>query len=456
MEDISMNKKILAAITAVLISMTAAGCGNTDSSSAEKETKETTAEVTTAETTAAEESKPEETTTTTTAAVTSAPETTTTAEPEPEPAADTRFDYYADIVKAMDGRKPVQWWNYDDGTSEYFLSDDGKKLFFSPSTEPNINWDFVGGNDSINDNTMYVHDIEKNETKVLVPGRLSYNVAMYCYCNGKIYLIGDVINIYDESGKLLHSLDVMGNYKFRPSQYKTRVLDNGMIALTDSATSDKSYILSADLSTITEVSYEKPGEHGKTDTVTDFATTNKGLAYWDSDNNIPLNIYDAETNEWTETPVKLESKSFFGTIYIYGNYVYFWNGGTLTGDVRDMYGKYSRTGIEMSMYKIYDLTTGELVTEHGTNYPSGNDYNIEYDEDQQSWVRVRYPDLRAGGNPEYENMGKQPSPSVQYELNTRLNSIDGEKYLVVDKYGVFIRTFEKGDAEEITALEFIR
>ncbi|MBR1738963.1 MAG: hypothetical protein IJ737_01610 [Ruminococcus sp.] len=117
-----MEKKLKAALVAMILCLSMAGCGDTNE---EEEPAETAATTTSAAATEAPE-------TTTAAETTTAPETTTAAEtteaPEPEPEAN--YDYYAELAAGYREAAPYQQV-YNDSSecaAQFILSDDGTKI----------------------------------------------------------------------------------------------------------------------------------------------------------------------------------------------------------------------------------------------------------------------------------------------------------------------------------------
>ena len=117
------------------------------------------------------------------------------------------------------------------------------------------------------------------------------------------------------------------------------------------------------------------------------------------------------------------------------------------------FGKYC---IDISDDCIIDVETGEKIYEgylendFSDNYfPNtyfGGEYNIVLEDDR--WNKVRYSN--GDSDTQYEPLGMESGPGY-YEYIAGLNET---YYVFIDKYGIFLRTYEKGEAQEEVILMY--
>lgn len=119
------------------------------------------------------------------------------------------------------------------------------------------------------------------------------------------------------------------------------------------------------------------------------------------------------------------------------------------------FGKYS---ISANDRCIIDVKTGEKIYEgyltqdysddyFGNTY-FGENYNIVLHDGY--WYKVRYPNGECVDFTKYEPMGIE---SARYQDN--IVQLNETYYIFKDKYGVFLRTYEKGETQEETILSFV-
>lgn len=186
---------------------------------------------------------------------------------------------------------------------------------------------------------------------------------------------------------------------------------------------DGYYVYSPDLQTKTEIT-TKPqfkNEHGEMIECEkihfDFNYPGyKNRAYCYTENGC-ASYLDCDTMEWVNFDLSEE--------YRYGF------------DCSQTIGKYS-----FCKNTIYDMEKQEIVYTFGDNYPQGYYGGDAFISDINEFYRLA---------PE---SGEKETVKKCDNITKRSAVIDYDRYVVVDDYGVFVHTFEKGDSEETKALSF--
>lgn len=133
--------------------------------------------------------------------------------------------------------------------------------------------------------------------------------------------------------------------------------------------------------------------------------------------------------------------------------------GKLTEPPYDIYEKMSYSNVDydsnIGKYyvvdnKIYDTDTGDMLAKVHKDYKDvefyytyfGGDSNIILNDEDDYWYKVKLPS--DGSEPDWTKAEK-----LGYESGSgEIAQIDDTYYLYSDDYGIFLRTYEKGEEEE--------
>lgn len=287
------------------------------------------------------------------------------------------------------------------------------------------------------------YDTETKETKTILP---EVNDVCYFYWNGYVYSThDDVLTKYDTDGNVLQT----GNTGRINGD--VIIMDNGMAFCN---TFDNGLImLSPDFQTITSVpAPQREIAHGLTENVKNAvisgAYRNKVFAYSHTNGGEDSNetyyslfCFDTDTLEWHKCTEfeKSDNSDFeqsYRTIgkYLLGNSYIF----------------------DMESEEVISLNTSAISTKesalrnpYSENY-LGGDYSIIYNGNNHTWYKGKYASDNTPLNlSECEAIAVTDNVPISYIIR-----LDDTRYIVNDEYGVFLRTYEKGEAEEETIMLF--
>ena len=328
------------------------------------------------------------------------------------------------------------------------LSDDEKKVIFCISTAEG--------------SFLYIYNIDSKEIKKIDLNK-EYNVMSLFYRNGYIYVNyedyiwkysgGDNIwdykikidycEKYDENGKLVKNAFDNTQWQIKTEPYI--FADDHIFCKAYNTENDEECwaIFSNDLKNcvpVPPIEYEV--SHGLTEKNTPefFMCTEKGLFTYESGATYFL---ETNANEWK----KIEDIKFIvGTkaankAILAGDYFIYYQDATAEGK-----SKYEKQNY---LYQISNIATGELITDKGSKFYLGDQFNYELKSEgnQTGWFKIQYPD-KDGTDIKQEFVSKEEA-----KVN-RIISLNNKYYLVYDKYGLFLRTYEKGEAEEDQVMLF--
>lgn len=391
--------------------------------------------------------------TTTTAATTTAPTTTTQATTTAAPPISDEERKIAEEFASS--TKTVNCVDIFDGSyqsaKKAAISERGDKIYFLAGKTKNNEYDtskFV----------LWCYDINAKKSKILI--ELEKSIKSFAYHENKIYITktADLSSLYiamfDTNGKKLKEFT---DKKLDYTQSTPRVLDNGMIALCKATKKDTydsvALMLNADLSNPVEVWYEgtNGNEHGIKSKETPSGTTNRGFYYRYTDeknNKSILSNFDSETKKWTECDATEMSDNC--TYIISDKYIFAlpYDYDTSEICIKDRF-----------QYTITDRKTERMIP-YIINYNyRGGDYAYAFYENERNegsdgaWCRSkpvnsRYIEI------EYTVVSSQKVPNY-FESNDspHIYILNNNYYWYIDEYGLFLRTFEKGDSSEELVLQ---
>ena len=291
-----------------------------------------------------------------------------------------------------------------------------------------INSHLLTGFDSEN---IYTYDTSTKEFKVL----FHCDGGGYYYNNGFYYRREEKDNTLhiekmDMEGNVISAADIShadANISDTSNMYFNFITENGFIITYNfydsfGTTVREDYrIISPDLQTITTLP-QKAGEHGIMQDVTnpEFIASYKNKIYSSG------SYLDTDTMTWTDIDEKL------------------------TG-VRGHIGKYLiLSEVDGSSTRIYDMEKDEIIAQIATASKTSNfGGTYSYILKNNQWYQVQYPSDGSSINlSQYEPLGTETVSEYDYTI------LDDTYYLVKDDYGIFLRTYEKGEAEEETVLIF--
>ncbi len=230
-----------------------------------------------------------------------------------------------------------------------------------------------------------------------------------------------LIKAVDETGKLVYKVDLSDICEEPPSGSNSWQ-GNGYISFYQQGnTENKQFIFTPELEVLPNPTVDVG--HGITEPlhVNDYAYTNGKLYAGGVDGN--FYYYDETASEWKET-VHHENDYDFRYSNFIGKYCF-------NDDV------------------VYNLETAEKVAEFSYDKYSDHEFfrsyfggstNIVLHDD--AWYKVQFPsDGSKVDYSKYEPISKETSDGYIYRVNDKY-------YLLKDNYGLFLRTYEKGEEEE--------
>ena len=292
-----------------------------------------------------------------------------------------------------------------------------------------INPHLLTGFDSEN---IYTYDTSTKEFKVL----FHCDGGGYYYNNGFYYRREEKDNILhiekmDMEGNVISTADIShtdANISDTSKMYFNFITENGFIITYNfydsfGTTVREDYrIISPDLQTITTLP-QKAGEHGILQDVTNpqFIASYKNKIYSSSGSYL-----DTDTMTWTDVDEKLTG--FRGHI---GKYLIL-------------------SEVDGTSTRIYDMEKDEVIAKIATASKTSNfGGKYSYVLKNNQWYQVQFPsDGSYLDFNNYEPLGTETASEYDYTI------LDDTYYLVKDDYGIFLRTYEKGEAEEETVLIF--
>lgn len=292
-----------------------------------------------------------------------------------------------------------------------------------------INPHLLTGFDSEN---IYTYDTSTKEFKVL----FHCDGGGYYYNNGFYYRREEKDNILhiekmDMEGNVISAADIShtdANISDTSKMYFNFITENGFIITYNfydsfGTTVREDYrIISPDLQTITTLP-QKAGEHGILQDVTNpqFIASYKNKIYSSSGSYL-----DTDTMTWTDVDEKLTG--FRGHI---GKYLIL-------------------SEVDGTSTRIYDMEKDEVIAKIATASKTSNfGGKYSYVLKNNQWYQVQFPsDGSYLDFNNYEPLGTETVSEYDYTI------LDDTYYLVKDDYGIFLRTYEKGEAEEETVLIF--
>ncbi len=397
-------------------------------------------------------------TTTTTAVTTTAPTTTTqattTAPVTPQEAVDLA-KAYSSSPRAINCRTETYMLNSGSPSTKAAVSDDGKHVYFLAHPDKN-NYQ----------HSIYQYDMDTKKSKPLITLK-DDSVWTFAYYNGFIYITSTAnkdfyIAKYDENGKLLAQVDenntdycVTPNRDGRTYRYIAYVLDNGKVAICgiekkgDNEHSPLSVIFSEDLKSSTVVWHEVDTEHGSVKEKRPplkISFSNIGFfdVYTDKRNgeSTILSIYDSDTSKWIDYKWKDDKNTpYFDGVFVYGDYIiaYSYNPDYLlpSYNKNNCLAVYNRNSGNQLRFSVSQGYRGGEKT-----YILGSFRGIE---NEYGWYKVDA--IEEEYYKEYDYVS--PQKEVKDE-DSQIYYINDKYYCYTDEYGLFLRTYEKGEQEEIT------
>lgn len=284
---------------------------------------------------------------------------------------------------------------------------------------------------------FYRYDRETKKSEWFIKGA----VSDFAYCNGYIYITGVqnqkfYIAKYDEKGKLIKEInDDNPDYWYTNSKplpsAPVYVLDNGMVVvetcyLKPDKKEERTVLFSADLKNKTEIWHEtKSNEHNVLTKNKPEYMTNTGVYCYYSDDDI-ISVYDTNTSKWTDYECK---KHRCDTVKAYENYLISWSNDYATNTVE---------------CNVFEKDTGKKIDMYvHQNYMGGTEvyqFMKPSEESELGWYKTQAI-ATAPDKFDYKYVSPQKDEGNIYVINNKY-------YLYRDSYGVFLRTYEKGEKEE--------
>lgn len=415
------TKTIIAALMALCMAVSLASCGGTDNAADTSKT-ETTTTTTAAETedkTAEAEAEMKGETTTTAATETpeeSQAETESTAEDN-----NAAYAYFDELNAEYESEGDTTCTHLDvDKTANY------KHSLFGKSSNMKV-WSVdESGNGHILVDYMQIYNESSGAVQMLDSD--VYECAGYVYymthetggeLNIQLYKVDVQGNVVASNNAISSSSSSGGGYL-----YNIFVTPDGHIIETEDKTG-KCYVITPDLQTKTEITTmpQFKNEHGEmvdcTSIPNTFSMGYKNRAYCYTGNGC-ASYLDCDTMEWVNFDLDLSEE--FANIF----------------DCKQTIGKYA-----FCNNTIFDMEKLEIVYTFGSYGPE--DY---YGGDAF---------IRSKSNEFYRlapESGERETVKKCDNVTNVTAILDYDRYVVVDDYGVFVHTFEKGDSEETKALSF--
>lgn len=281
---------------------------------------------------------------------------------------------------------------------------------------------------------IITYDIASKETKTLMN-----RSGRYYYSNGYIYEINTnnngVFNKYDLDGNLvqtLNDLNIEDDYFTWLYSDVKYITENGIVFVD--YTDEGTYMISSDFKNVTKIPNPTvEAEHGLTKDIQSYdyefiaEYDNKVYATAYDNGNKLLFSFNPENMEWNLAD-ELDEQSV---------------------SIPKLIGKYL-----VGENSIYDIEKHETVAQvYGTfanSYHGGNYSFIQRNNGSDNgWYKVQFPNDGSEINyNDYEQISKETTP------DTYIYPLDDTYYVVMDSYGIFLRTYEKGEAEEETIMLF--
>ena len=407
-------KMLSAALAALCMAVSLASCGGTDNAADTSKT-ETTTTTTAAET----EDKTAEAEAEMKGETSSAAETTAAAE---ESAAETEST-------AEDNNAAYAY--FDELNAEYESEGDTTFKKLDINITANHKHSLFGFHNGTNNRKFWSVDEDGNGSIILDMDKISADVPYQC--SGYIYYrVRDI----DTSSDSFHKADIHGNevavsdpIPMGNCEELLFIVPDGHVMTFDYTSGNYHYyVYSPDLKTKTELT-TKPqfkNEHGEMTDYTSNLTQNnfiagyKNRAYYYTGTGCGSYL-DCETMEWVNFDLPEEFENGFGFIKSVGKYA------LCARAVFDM--ETLDTAYTFGGYNLKDYYGGDACIEFPTT-STADFYRLTPDSGNKESFKT------------YDNITKYSAV------------IDYDRYVVVDDYGVFVHTFEKGDSEETKAVSF--
>lgn len=433
-----MIKKVISAIIALsMLFMTACGDSSKsdDKSSSSKQESSSAAETTT---TTTAESKTETTTT----------ETSTSAPQAPAEVFDLA-KAYSSSPRAINCRSASYMLN-GDPSEKAAVSDDGKHAYFLAHYS---NKDYRY--------SIYQYDMNTKKSKPFITKK-DDSITGFAYYNGSIYITGTMsegfyIAKYDENGKLIAKVNeentdycvALGRYETEPeNHYVAYVLDNGKVIINginkkgEEDSPSVCVIFSSDLKDNKVVWHETDIGHGDVkEKKSPDGFTNNGCYYMYTDKNDSkkLSVYDSDSEKWTEFSWENEEEPLYDGVFVYGDYViaYYSNPDYLKPRYSTCLAVFSISTLQEHSFTVSNsYKGGESTYVLGSFSENPNEYG---------WYRVNAV-INNDGNCDFKFVS--PQKETGEDENSMIYYINDKYYTYVDEYGIFLRTYEKGEKEE--------
>lgn len=427
-------RKITALCTSLIVCASVlAGCGSENEESSEKKTKSTinssVQETTDDQNTADDQEKTEEETT--------EEETTTESEEDSE-----LYEYY-NLLNEEFEKGNISNRNFN-GCGGNFSKYKSKIIFLNNSP-------IFGG--SIENATVFDTETKQSKTFDLNSG---YGEGCVIFQNGFFYVITNDNKLakYDTDGNIVSTGDYGGNLIEIVSP-DGAVITQGAFNFDDN--SNTYNLISPDFSEEKEI--PKPQRdvgHNMTEDVKQYDWISfdgdKAYAYCHipySNGDYAIFCLDTKTMEWTQLQT-LSAKSWNGSpLYNlhFGKYIL-----QDAGDDGDIIINLE-TGEEIAQCKYIPTASSNLKGNYSCAGLSHH-FRKEDENGDERWYAVRHP-----GNGDYTDSDKcEPLGIENFQENSAnanvIRIIDDTYYAIIDDTGVFLRTYEKGEAEEETICLF--
>ena len=278
---------------------------------------------------------------------------------------------------------------------------------------------FSQGTPLYKDDTIFTLDLETNVIDEVYHSSSTF--VYWGYCNGNIYIVEDndngMLKKIDSNGNLLQSCEIDHNYYHIDNLVPTY---DGIVFYKNR--SGKYCMISEDFNTISELPYpQKTIEHGLTENIKDCYINGyyKGNLYMTADKKLyKLNL---NTLQWSNPNAP--------NTYAYGT--------------NRCAGKYM-----LSRFTVYDMEKDEeIAINEDANFNLsyfGGTLNIKSMDNM--WYKVQYP----RNNQRVAAYDQVPLAYLGYagDSEKTVNKLNDTYYLLRDKYGTFLYTYELGDESE--------
>lgn len=276
---------------------------------------------------------------------------------------------------------------------------------------------------------VYTYNKTTKKIKDISP-RNDEAVFDWYYAEDRVYFIydDDSYIITDDDGNVLkdnssdeHKYEIIELYD----------LENGNYVIKDLNNEPCNVIATYDWEYVTSISYpQKKIDHGLTENMSyEIIGGYKGKIFAVTDSGFVFS-YDTDSKTWEQTNTELT--------YDQTNF-------------KQQVGRYVIYDVLADNCKIYDMENDEIIASINTNdnlpyYYRGGEFVMKLIQDY--WYKIPYMSNNITVDiDDCQKLGKE-------EANGEITRIDDTYYLLEDDYGIFLRTYEKGEDQEETLLRF--